>query len=101
MCNFHSSKTKPPKIMSGRFSGLKLFSSDILSSKLTKFTGHFRNLAFLSDRPAVFAKTACTGAYVFDCISACSMYLVDNSYCVTFIYLINYVFISIVFDFVE
>ena len=31
------------------------FSSDILSGKLTKFAGHFRNLAVLSDRPAVFA----------------------------------------------
>ena len=34
------------------------FSSDILSGKLTNFAGHFRNLPFLSDRPAVFAKTA-------------------------------------------
>ena len=33
------------------------FSSDKLSDKLTKFIGHFRNLAVLSDRPAVFAKT--------------------------------------------
>ena len=31
--------------------------SDILSIKLTKFAGHFRNLVFLSDRPAVFVKT--------------------------------------------
>ena len=33
------------------------FLSDILSGKLTKFAGHFRNLAVLSDRPTVFAKT--------------------------------------------
>ena len=33
------------------------FSSDILSGKLTKFAGHFRNLPVLSDRPTVFAKT--------------------------------------------
>ena len=34
------------------------FSSDILSGKLTKFTRNFQNLAVLSDRPAVFVKTA-------------------------------------------
>ena len=36
------------------------FSLDILSGKLTKFAGHFRNLPVLSDRPTVFAKTAYT-----------------------------------------
>ena len=34
------------------------FSLDILSGKLTKFAGHFRNLAVLFDRLTVFAKTA-------------------------------------------
>ena len=34
------------------------FLLDKLSGKLTKYAGHFRNLAVLSDRPAVFAKTA-------------------------------------------
>ena len=36
-------------------------SSDILSGKLTKFSGQFRNLSFLSDSPMVFAKTGMTG----------------------------------------
>ena len=43
------------------------FSSDILSGKLTKLAGHFRNLPILSDRPTVFAKTErylfCNGTY--------------------------------------
>ena len=33
------------------------FSSVIMSGKLTKIAGHFRNLSVLSDRPTVLAKT--------------------------------------------
>ena len=56
MCNFHPLKTKTPKIQFGYFSGLKFFVGHTVR-QLTKFTGHFRNLPVMSDRPMVFAKT--------------------------------------------
>ena len=56
MCNFHPLETKSPKILYGRFLDY-YFLLDILSGKLTKFAGHFRNLPVLFNRPTVFAKT--------------------------------------------
>ena len=44
MCNLHPLKTKSPKYCLGIFLDYN-FLSDILSAKLTKFAGHFQNLA--------------------------------------------------------
>ena len=64
MYNLHLLKTKSPKNTVRAFFWIN-FSSDILSGKLTKFAGHFWNLAVLFDRPAVFAKTV---AEIYSCL---------------------------------